>query len=282
MVRPVFLKSARGNRVMRVGSRITKTFVEPHLSLSPPERFANEVKALTFMNETGVPIVVPRLLHADPRSLTLSMSRVDVPPVSLHEIMLSSDKSQNRPLLRSAAQVLNTIHSHGSLTPNRPDSIRYFAHIFMCFRAASPIWRRISLQSRRMYSALEHCLSYVSKLEDTSVIIHGDYWSDNLVIHQGQVVGAIDWEHSHASSKYVDLGKTNILMCMRYQGGAEFWNGYESPVDMHAVAIFTLCESIRYLSMRPLDDFLVQRSRNKEFYTLLRNAVTTSLAELDL
>lgn len=60
------------------------------------------------------------------------------------------------------------------------------------------------------------------------VLVHGDFWTGNVVWSEGRVVGILDWDNASLSSPGVDLGKARLDLALKHGVSAadEFLDEY--------------------------------------------------------
>ncbi|MFQ5398443.1 MAG: phosphotransferase family protein [Anaerolineae bacterium] len=66
-------------------------------------------------------------------------------------------------------------------------------------------WKRIG----RIAAVLERETDRIAELDAESRLVHGDFNPGNILIHNGEVSGVLDWEFAFAGTPFVDIG--NLL-----------------------------------------------------------------------
>lgn len=124
-------------------------------------------------------------------------------------------------------------------------------------------------------SILRNESSKLDELEGQSQLVHGDFNPTNILIHQGEVSGILDWEFSHSGTPYMDIG--NLLRNTPAKYHDQIRSGLEAggmnlPGDWKERAMLVdLSSQLEFLTSTRSDGFKRQCvSRIKDFIRAFR------------
>ncbi|UCH98568.1 MAG: aminoglycoside phosphotransferase family protein [Candidatus Aminicenantes bacterium] len=75
----------------------------------------------------------------------------------------------------------------------------------------------------RIKTVLEKEAVPIAELDAQSQLVHGDFNPGNILIHDGEVSGVLDWEFSFAGTPYIDIG--NLLRNLDEHYHADIYTG---------------------------------------------------------
>lgn len=85
--------------------------------------------------------------------------------------------------------------------------------------------------------------------QNTSRLLHGDYWPGNILWRDGRLVGIIDWEDAAIGDPLADLAITRLDLLWAYSMDAmrSFTDAYAAtvPVDLSNLPYWDLCAALR-------------------------------------
>ena len=88
--------------------------------------------------------------------------------------------------------------------------------------------------------------------QNTSVLLHGDFWPGNILWRDGQIVGVIDWEDAALGDPLADIANTRLelLWAFGVEAMQKFTYHYQSlaDIDFTNLAYWELYAALRRIS----------------------------------
>jgi aminoglycoside phosphotransferase (APT) family kinase protein len=69
------------------------------------------------------------------------------------------------------------------------------------------------------------------RFDDTSALLHGDFWPENLLWRDGQIAAVLDWEDSAVGDRHADLAAARVEL--RYLFGREVMDQFSAAYARH-------------------------------------------------
>ena len=187
-----------------------------------PNSAKNEYELLRYLDGSGIPVAVPRLVD-------LSCEVLDRPYLVLNYVEGSPDLTVQDRTVRVTimAEHLARIHSVDVAHP----ALRFMKPSGINIRPAGETMNE-ELQESRIRSVLEAFFPKVT--ENTYTFRHGDYWPGNLVWENGELAAVIDWEETSIGDPLFDVSITRLDILWAYGPEAMkiFTEVYQSTMDI--------------------------------------------------
>jgi aminoglycoside phosphotransferase (APT) family kinase protein len=105
-----------------------------------------------------------------------------------------------------------------------------------------------SLEEGRIRDALEAV--WPPPQANSSVLLHGDYWSGNLLWKDGRLAAVIDWEDAAVGDRLADLGKTRleVLWTLGFEAMLDFtaqYRAFAGAIDTANLPYWDLCGALK-------------------------------------
>lgn len=105
----------------------------------------------------------------------------------------------------------------------------------------------LSLDEPRVRLALVQCWPW--PMNNRLALLHGDYWPGNLVWHEGQLAGVLDWEEAALGDPLADIAITRLDLWWAFgeQTMREFTASYrqKTALDWSTLAYWDLAAALR-------------------------------------
>lgn len=107
-----------------------------------------------------------------------------------------------------------------------------------------------SLDEGHIRNALEAAWPFPR--QNTSVMLHGDFWPGNILERNGQIVGVIDWEDAALGDPLADVANSRLELLWAFGAGAmqRFTHFYQSmaSIDFTNLPYWDLSAALRRIS----------------------------------
>ncbi|MFQ6027101.1 MAG: phosphotransferase family protein [Dehalococcoidia bacterium] len=149
------------------------------------------------------------------------------------------------------------ISGDGSVSPFPFNGVRgYIAEILQNSTVRSWVGPE---RSEAIVEIIENESQRLDELEAQSCLVHGDFNPTNILIHEGNVSGVLDWEFCHSGTHYMDIGNllrnTDPAYHQDIQSGLAR-GGLNLPVDWQERAeLIDLTSHLESLSSQRADSF---------------------------
>jgi aminoglycoside phosphotransferase (APT) family kinase protein len=104
-----------------------------------------------------------------------------------------------------------------------------------------------TLSEGRIRDALEAAWPWMQR--NASGLLHGDYWPGNILWHDGQLIGILDWEDAAIGDPLADIAisRLDLLWAFGADVMQRFTQEYAAvaPIDMTNLACWDLCAALR-------------------------------------
>lgn len=116
-----------------------------------------------------------------------------------------------------------------------------------------------SSRQAQLTSMLQARTDVFQELDNQTCFVHGDYNTGNILIHETNLAGIIDWEFSHSGTPYMDIGNllrnTNKVFHIEIEQGLRE-GGMELPRDWKERAeLVDLTSQLEFLTSSRSDEF---------------------------
>lgn len=205
--------------------QIIKVVVRQHPDRTFKDRSADlvrlEYELLAALSAAGVPVPEPLMLEVSGElvpSPALVMTYVEGTAEIGHDDLPAQ--------MEKMAQVLCAIHDlPASKLPALPERLNPLPELFE-FLPEGTIW-----QALREYLAEANWSAYQGR----PALLHGDFWPQNLLWRDGELVAVLDWEDAAIGDPMADVAGARVELGWTYgeQAVAEFTRAYDRrrPLD---------------------------------------------------
>lgn len=94
-------------------------------------------------------------------------------------------------------------------------------------------------------------------------LVHGDFNPGNILVHNGEISGVLDWEYAHSGSRYMDIA--NLLRSMGQAAAPDIERGMAEggaplPPDwLKLAALIDLSSHLEFLTSARAETFKTTR-----------------------
>lgn len=237
-----------------------------------PDVALDEYRLLHQLCMTDIP--VPRPLHLDQLCETFEVPAIVLEFVEGEPLLEPSNVTET---VWDLAELLVHIHS---IHPGKSDLKFLVSEEDLTAKqiAVRPEILDVSLQEDRIRDVLEK-MSPI-KTRNKPMLLHGDFWPQNVLWHEEKIVAVIDWENMKEGDPVEDLAnaRMEILWAYGFDAMETFTQHYMSMsgIDFSMLPYFDLCAALRpagRLSLWTGDDAAKEQSRRNGHRVFVEQAM---------
>jgi aminoglycoside phosphotransferase (APT) family kinase protein len=210
-----------------------------------PQIAADEFRLLQHVHAAGIPVPMPYYYDQ-------SASIFSTPCVVIEYITGATDdipspiSARTQPLAATLAQIHAVDPVNLTFLPKQIDSTAGMLRQ----RSQTP---DPAFDEARIRSALDAI--WPIPLLNCSVLLHGDYWTGNILWRAGELVAVLDWEDAAIGDPLADLGNTRLELLWAWGADAmlEFTRQYAAitAIDTTYLPYWDLCAVLRSAPQLP-------------------------------